>query len=83
MKKLTPITKGLMLWIFNNVLLIVVVDSVFIFLKEPALETILRFVFFGMLWVITGSMIVGSFVDAREFYNLIRKEETNYENEKK
>ena len=73
MKKETKnAVKGLLLWIINNVLTIIVFDSAYVFFKnivlfnEISTAAVLQFIISGIPWIISGSMIIGSFVDSKK-----------------
>ena len=60
------IYKGILLWVFNNALLLFTLMALYDIIFYLSLRTVITFIISGILWVFTGAMIVGSFVDAKK-----------------
>ena len=61
--------KGLLVWLFNNVALIGIIDTFYVWLriKESAQEVVIRFIVFGIVWLLSGMVIIGSVATAAKF----------------
>ena len=61
--------KGLLVWLFNNTALIGIIDTFYVWLriKESAQEVVIRFIVFGIVWLLSGMVIIGSVATAAKF----------------
>lgn len=60
--------KGFMIWILNLASIFTFSDLSIILFQDPSVNTFIPFAFAGLLWIITGGMIVVAFVNTENVH---------------